>query len=389
MESHSLRTIDGDAALRDARRLSFARFPGTEEEARARRIISDGLRHLGYSVEEHSFRYDSFPADLLRRLSPLLPVALIGGFALLLPRVSILEWLALTVGLPMALLLLRRPWLERLFDGDREASANLLARRPCGNAGTARPVILFVAHVDSKSQALSLVLRSLLATTLLISSAVGWLLIGLDAAAFRIGAPFSLVAICLVLAGCGLPLALNRNGNDSPGALDDAAGCGVLMELARVVKDAPDLPYEPVFAFTGAEEVGMVGAARLARQLGGEKTEAWRFVNFDGPGAGCGLLALTHGPAGRKVASAARSASSDCGVPIRFARLIPAAGVDGVPLGARGLSGVTLLSASTGPAVRAVHRPGDRWENLEPRALEAAGRLALALAHRLSDESFS
>ena len=93
------------------------------------------------------------------------------------------------------------------------------------------------------------------------------------------------------------------------------------------------------------------------------------------------ILRSTRGSA---VARAAREAASACGVPLHVVRLVPGAGVDGVPLGSKGLRGVTLLSASTGRAVRAVHRPADRPENLDPDALERAGRVALALAERLA-----
>src|SRR5262249_26349153 len=158
-------------------------------------------------------------------LSALLPVVLVGGFALLFHGASVGEWAALTAGMPVALLLLRRPWIERLFEGAREASANLIARREA-DAGTAgRPVVLFVAHVDSKSQALSLVARGILATVLFFTTIVGWALLGIDAAGMPVGSPFTFVLVALLLLGAGLPLALNANGNDSPGALDNAAGC--------------------------------------------------------------------------------------------------------------------------------------------------------------------
>ncbi len=53
----------------------------------------------------------------------------------------------------------------------------------------------------------------------------------------------------------------------APGAVDNAASVGILLELARVV--ARKAPPRPVFiAFTAAEEVGLGGARRLAMDLG-------------------------------------------------------------------------------------------------------------------------
>ena len=55
----------------------------------------------------------------------------------------------------------------------------------------------------------------------------------------------------------------------SPGAVDNAAAVGVLLELARVFHDHP--PSQPVvLAFTANEELGLVGAEALARDRGPE-----------------------------------------------------------------------------------------------------------------------
>ena len=56
---------------------------------------------------------------------------------------------------------------------------------------------------------------------------------------------------------------------DSPGAVDNAAAVGVLLELARVLALAP--PPQPVMlVFTANEEIGLVGAEALAMRRGGE-----------------------------------------------------------------------------------------------------------------------
>jgi len=53
----------------------------------------------------------------------------------------------------------------------------------------------------------------------------------------------------------------------SPGAVDNAAAVGILLELARTLRDQP--PPQPVLlAFTANEEIGLVGAEALADKLG-------------------------------------------------------------------------------------------------------------------------
>ena len=55
----------------------------------------------------------------------------------------------------------------------------------------------------------------------------------------------------------------------SPGAVDNAAAVGVLLELLRCWKQAPP-PGPVIVAFPGGEEVGLLGAHRLAHRLAGE-----------------------------------------------------------------------------------------------------------------------
>lgn len=55
--------------------------------------------------------------------------------------------------------------------------------------------------------------------------------------------------------------------HDSPGAVDNAAAIGALIELARAFDQASP-PYGVILAFTANEEVGLVGAEALAARIG-------------------------------------------------------------------------------------------------------------------------
>jgi hypothetical protein len=70
----------------------------------------------------------------------------------------------------------------------------------------------------------------------------------------------------------------------SPGAADDAASVGLLLDLARVLRE--HAPPQPVMlAFTANEEIGLVGAEALARDHGNEIefAIALDLVGGDGP----------------------------------------------------------------------------------------------------------
>ena len=70
----------------------------------------------------------------------------------------------------------------------------------------------------------------------------------------------------------------------SPGAVDNAAAVGVLLELARVLHDAP--PAHPVMLmFTADEEQGLVGAEAFAEQRGSEVDFAVALDLVGGSGA--------------------------------------------------------------------------------------------------------
>ena len=388
------RVIDGSTAMSLARRLAFPRFPGGPEEGRARGLLAAAVKGLGYVTEEQGFDYDARAADAVRLLSPLLPFLALGLCALLSRRAPVVSWLAATAAAGAAVFFVRWPWLEGLYRGRRRHSANLIARLP-EEARAAElagrrdfPRVLFVAHVDSKSQRLGIVARAILASTLLVATVAAWALLG--ARALGPGGPAAplspaLLGSLAVSLACALPLCLNVSGDLSPGALDNASGCAALVEVARALRGGEPLPYEPVFVFTGAEEAGMVGAARLAERLARDSRPGnILFVNLDGTGAGHGLLVLVHGPRRPETKEAVKEAAAACGVRVRFARLIPAAGVDGVPLGSRGMRGVSLLPASIGRAVLAVHRPTDRPGNLEPEAMRTAGLAAMAIAEALA-----
>jgi hypothetical protein len=55
----------------------------------------------------------------------------------------------------------------------------------------------------------------------------------------------------------------------SPGAVDNAAAVGILIELARVLRDHPP-PQPVILAFTANEEIGLVGAEALAAKIGSD-----------------------------------------------------------------------------------------------------------------------
>lgn len=68
----------------------------------------------------------------------------------------------------------------------------------------------------------------------------------------------------IVLIGCHLD-----SWDLSPGALDDAAGCGIVVGAAKLIEALPDRPRRTIrVVLYGAEEVGLFGATAYARAHG-------------------------------------------------------------------------------------------------------------------------
>ncbi|MDI2590157.1 M28 family peptidase [Pseudomonas sp. 681] len=67
-----------------------------------------------------------------------------------------------------------------------------------------------------------------------------------------------------------------------PGAVDNAVGVSVLLDLSRRLASAAPLRRTVLFAWTSAEEVGMLGSARVAQLIGETGLDVVAALNVDG-----------------------------------------------------------------------------------------------------------
>jgi hypothetical protein len=278
--------------------------------------------------------------------------------------------------------LVNRPWawagrLRRSGEARGIRSANLVATQRDAALAGAPARVVFMAHYDTKSQ--------LLPTGL------------------RVGLVYAAMGICLVLAAAGVAaaveptpdrvsrlaagygpwvvvailgvLAANVTGNRSPGALDNATGVGVLLELARSWRPSAGEPLEVVWVASGSEEAGLDGAWDFL-----ERHESWwrekptLLVNLDSVGAG-DMVYLAGEPG--SVALAEEVASR---LGIGWARLrVVGAAMDHQPFAAQGLCAVSLLGDVVRHAL-VLHSASDRPERVEHAAMRRAGLLAEGVA---------
>ncbi len=378
---------DAGRILADARALAFPRYPGTEGDRRALALVESKLRQTGLEVVRERFSYDIRPAFRALRALMLGAALLVGGAGLAAAGSPVGAALALAAALAAGgTFLAWAPWLERIYAADGPtATANLTARRP---AARPRLSLIFIAHHDSKSQNLTLPYRAGLTLAALAGTLglAGVLLAALGGArAVGVEAPVlgGIAALSLAL------LSTIRNGNRSPGGVDNAGSVGVLIELARLLPRSVDPRVELLFVSPGAEEDHMVGAMRWldahAGELHGRPVYA---LNFDGAGIPGRVVLLERFGLGRRFSAelsrVARDAAGRLGLPVRGVYLPPAMGIDAIPFAHRGIPCLTLASGSLGRASLAVHSAGDVAANLDREALDEVAALAVEMAQSLA-----
>jgi acetylornithine deacetylase/succinyl-diaminopimelate desuccinylase-like protein len=384
--------VDRNRILEVAREIAFPRYPGTEGDRRAMDLLEARLRQSGLEVSRQDFSYDlRYPFRALRSL--LAGCGLSVGAAGLLAGGAPGWALILLLGAIGAagVFLVWSPWLERLYRGEGPtATANLSGRR---RPRQPRATLIFLAHHDSKSQNLTLPFRALFTLLSLGGSSALTALLVAGVALGTVPGPFWLPPALGVMGAASLwTLASIRNGNRSPGGVDNSGSVGILVELARLLPDSLPKDVELIFLSPGAEEDHMVGAMRWLDEHAAEfrSRPTWA-LNFDGAGIPGRVTLLERYGLGRmfspELSRVARAAARRLGIPARGVLLPPAMGVDAIPFAHRGIDCLTFASGSLNRATLAVHSANDRFENLDGEALVQVARLGIEVARALIAEA--
>ena len=375
-------------AYKHITQLAIPRLVDSTGESEVQDYIVEQFTALGLDVSWEPFSFTKFPAEVLPRIISVLFVPIVLSVPWIGDRFPNLICLACLFSLFIALFFTQ--WQKRfegLYDvGKRLHTENIIATNGRKRDGDT-PVLLFVAHYDSKSQTLPIAVRAV---------SYGIAIIGLVAltvvAVIKVGTGVWLPNyIVWFVAGitvfCLLLLQSNLTQNRSPGAFDNASGVGTMLEVARVVMALEE--EKPItFLATGAEEYGMCGALRYIQAHADEyDRENTYVINLDGLGVGNGVNIVTRYGVPpvrttRTLAALFRASGESLGIRVSERYLPIGVGLDSIPIASRGFETVTLMARGVGGVALKVHSKQDQSELLNEESLQRVGELIVDVIKR-------
>lgn len=378
--------VNGARAVEIVSRLAAApRFAGSEAEESARTYCEDRLRSAGFDVARHRFEFSGFPA----RFGPSIAAVVFAAIALgaghlgarhAMPLAALLLALGGAAWLGVAArVLLRRgtlaiPWM-------RTSSVNLVATA----ANSPRPGTWLVAHTDSKSQTIPMLVR---VVSVALSGLFFVVLCVLLVAASIIAIGSSdvrpeLQAMLLNAAGhasvvaaiATMPVVMCFIGNTSRGGLDNATGLAAVLLAAEALKERQDFGV----LLTSGEELGLAGA----RAFVAEWSARGIAINCDTVDDRGRFICMTTRNLGGRVRDAIVTASEIEGVSMKLRPMIPGILADNVAFTDGGWQSFTLSRGNIGTLAR-VHTSGDRAEPIDGTGAAQAARLLAAIVEEIA-----
>jgi hypothetical protein len=345
------------------------RFAGSEQESDARALCKGLLESAGFACIERPFEYSQWAGRWGVPVAGAVQTATI--FIVARMAVSHGPLVALTVGAALYVALLfasadaKRRWITAL-PFLRASSVNL-------EAGRGNPSVWLVAHLDSKSQTVTMLIRiassigmaavTLIATIVLLFSLRG------EPDASAVWRVLEISALVV-----GLPSILCWVRNSSPGAVDNASGVAAVLLAAQALTSVRDLGV----LITSGEELGLAGARVWAAQARPDivvlncdtvdDTGEWRLM-YTGA-----VPARIKDAAGKVIAAGPKSA---------IRRFIPGILADSMAFADRGIESVTASRGTISTLAR-IHTRGDNSSAFTATGVAEASALLAALTRELA-----
>lgn len=351
------------------------RFAGSQAERDARELCSERLRNAGFETHEEEFSFSQLPARLgpfvcgmsfaagmflsghvaAAHRDPLLGIAIAVGTAII-AGVSGLLLMRSVLTLPA--------WIR--------SSYNLVAVR---NGAADEPKVWLVAHVDSKSQTIGMLVRvaSIIFAAALFALTIGAMILQSARMSDELALMQSAFA-AMFTAFAILPFALCFVTNKSRGAVDNATGvAAALLAIEAIPRDR-----NVGVLISSAEELGLAGAIAFAAR----RTVRGIAINCDTIDSVGRFVCMTSGSSAA-AHSAMRRAAASVGQPVQVRGTIPGILTDSVALVRAGWDTCTLSRGNL-RTLRRVHTSGDDPGRIDGTGIALAARILAATVEELT-----
>jgi hypothetical protein len=357
------------------------RFAGSEPEAGARDRCAQVLTGLGFLVHIERFEFSEFPSRWAPALISLIvaAVSLNVGHAAVVSHEPVLPLIIAMIVLVavgfLARYLSRRGVLD--FPLSRSSASNLVATR-----GDDEPALWLVAHLDSKSQTIPMLVRIAAVTLFAVSVVV--VLAAAAVVALGESSPYAqhrAAAIAhhasLALMISGLPLIFCFIGNRSHGALDNASGVATVLLAAERMKGG-----NVGVLLTSAEELGLAGARAFVR----DHRRRGIAINCDTMDDSGRFLFMRSRTLSAALEAAVRNAASRAGGASRgrgVSPMLPGVLADNIAFSDAGWESLTISRGNLGTLGR-VHTSRDRADSIDGTGIAQAALLLVAIVEELT-----
>jgi hypothetical protein len=281
--------IDEARIKENLREISFPRRFGTDLEKQAFNQIESKVKNMGLKTNRQIFSFTTFYSAISIKIY-ILMIFLV--FILKQLYVADVYFIPISFVIIFISILLyiytRQP--EKIRLGKVLNSENMLVKLSSegkkNKNSEKKKKIIFLAHVDSKGQTIPSGFRSWCVLVWVASIPTLIVLYFFREYTFpSIALIFHWIATPLFVIHLitGTILLFNFSNNKSLGALDNASGVVVILELLHYYSDKTNRPrnYDLWFLFLGAEEVGRLGMRVFLNELGKISVEKHLFLNFE------------------------------------------------------------------------------------------------------------
>lgn len=391
-------TIDEKNAYEITCRLAFPRLVGTEGEKKAIEITDEEFEKAGYKEVIHEEFKTSMYSWIISRW-----VFILFGLILIMIAVSFYfnHWITLILlGIVLiagakSLGMISPPGIKlSRHEKNNYETENIFVKT--GNE-KAKITVVLMAHYDSKGQGFPKIL-TIINYIVVVFGIMMIALVYLLLSIIRIFIVFEILILNNILLITSISIAVfaslnyfNKVSNKSPGAADDGAGVGAVIEMARYFKENPLDDIKFIFLATSSEELNLGGAKTFIDNHNKElDVNNTFFINLDsfggeGPFRLISKYGIPKKSSSDKLNNLFIEVSKDLGIRVRDIYLPTGAWSDYMPAVQAGYEACWIDCMSGG--IKYVHTKKDTISLVSKEGLKKGIQLCVEVIKRLDKNS--